>query len=607
MLARAAAPGPEERTTEAPEGPAREEGPQTDDAETEGIDEPREADEPEGGVEPKEDAADADVSSRISPQELVLFDSAVDRRDAPREKATAGPRGRTGAERTRDQVYRRLLGLCPPKEEHEAAMERKGVLREALRVGGFGSMDPARAREVAAVLAREFGAKRLLNVPGFEGRGTGQVRFCLSTGEYLLAPCFDADGYLLGLEALPVDPESGEVRTEETVPLTGAGAHLYVFKVYRPTEVEGFCEGVLGALLAAQEDMVLGAIGGFRRYKAASGPSEARGRQRPDAVLPELEGVDFGGRRVAYVPRIRRGEENARAHEVEHAARWLVAKQNGTPKLLVLGEAQVSDEAGGRPPGSLGEWLLALPEEETAERLEAFFPRSPVRGETSEREGDREDGGDEVPDTAAPALRPTGRAAVLVLTLAVAVALVVDVALGRLQAFSQYVGVGPGGVPMTDGGLLGALRGLAATGPFELLYLLKRPMATAAGFAVVFFYARVLHLGRLRLLAEGVAGGRWTLHLKERPEPRHATGAALSAALAWVVMFGVCRLALWAVEEAARLAARFDFSLPLPAPPAEHPTLISAGVAGAAALLFLWRHLGFHRRRAKVLAGHIEH
>ena len=81
--------------------------------------------------------------------------------------------------------------------------------------------------------------------------------------------------------------------------------------------------------------------------------------------------------------------------------------------------------------------------------------------------------------------------------------------------------------------------------------------------------------------------------------------AAPLAALAWTVVFGVCRSALWAVEEATGAASRFGLSWPLPT--AEHPALLSAGVACVAALLLLRRHLGFHRRRAKVLAGHIKH
>jgi hypothetical protein len=191
--------------------------------------------------------------------------------------------------------------------------------------------------------------------------------------------------------------------------------------------------------------------------------------------------------------------------------------------------------------------------------------------------------------------------------LAAAVAVIVDMGIDRLEIFSQYVGMSPDGRPMTDGGLLGALQEIAATSPFEILYGLKVPVATGAGFAVVLLYARVLHLGCLKLLAMGVTEGRWTLHLRQRPEPRKALGAALTAALSWAVAFGVCRLVLRAVEGAAGATSRFGLSPPLPASLVEQPALVSAGVAVAAALLLLWRYLGFQRRRAEILVGHIEH
>lgn len=115
--------------------------------------------------------------------------------------------------------------------------------------------------------------------------------------------------------------------------------YLYVFAAYRPEELEGFCEGPLGTLLAAQEDVVLGAVGGFRRYKADSGPFPAR--QPEDAVLQELDGVNFAGRTVAYAPRTGAavGEENARYHEAESAARWLVERQGGSPGVAAVDDA----------------------------------------------------------------------------------------------------------------------------------------------------------------------------------------------------------------------------------------------------------------------------
>ena len=292
-----------------------------------------------------------------------------------------------GARKLRDEVYRALLEVLPPKETHFEALSRRGVMREAAFVGRLGSFDEERAGGIAAGLVDRFGAKRLLSVPGFERAGSEGVRFALS-GEHLLLPCFDGEGLLSAVEALPVDEKTGEIAGEETVPLPGAGGHLYVFAAYHPEELEGFCEGPLGALLSAQDDVVLGAVGGFRRYKAASGPSPSR--QPEDAVLPELDGVDFAGRAVAYAPRTGAavGEENARYHEAESAARWLAERRGGRPAVAAVGDA--GREAG---PASLAEWILFLPKDETHEKLRELFPESPRRRtQTGPRPNDARDG-----------------------------------------------------------------------------------------------------------------------------------------------------------------------------------------------------------------------
>jgi hypothetical protein len=310
----------------------------------------------------------------------------ADRTRSERRRVSAGAR------KLRDEVYRAMIKALPPKDEHLEALEKRGVMRATARVGRFASLDAGRAKRVVPELAERFGAKRLLRVPGFEADGTGGVRLSLVpgvAGEYLLLPCFDAEGLLSGVEGLAYDPTVGEIAAEETVAL-GAGGHLYVFAHYEPGELEGFCEGPLGALLAAQEDVVVGAIGSFRRYRAASGPGE--GRQPVDAVLPELEGVDLGGRQLAYAPRAGAalGEHNARYHEAAVAARWLVERQNGRPAVVGFGgkdepadDGQEGEDqgaaAGSRGPTSLGEWILSLPEDTVRDRLRELFPESPAR------------------------------------------------------------------------------------------------------------------------------------------------------------------------------------------------------------------------------------
>ncbi|MGF1470160.1 MAG: hypothetical protein ACFB50_00275, partial [Rubrobacteraceae bacterium] len=386
---------------------------------------------------------------------------------------TGRPAVSAGARKTRDEIYRAMIELLPPKDDHLDALEKKGVMREAAAVGRFASLGAKSAGEVASKLAETFGAKRLVSVPGFELDGNDNVRLSMASGgapddsqEYLLLPCFDAKGKLAGLEGLAYDVKSGELEVEETVPLKGAGSHLYVFAPYKPDQLEGICEGPLGALLAASDDVVIGATGGFRRYKAASGAGE--GRQPVDAVLPELEGVDFGERQIAYAPRSgsNLAEANARYHEVEPAARWLVGRQNGSP--AIVGLAEDSAVAGVDPPTSLGEWILSLDAKDTELRLRELFPEAPATGD-DQAEGDHTEGGeqagtgDKPKEDPGPALPPTlvyGAVGV-----AAAIAAVLDLLILRLSEFAGYVSVGPEGDSMLYAGVLGPVRELADSAP----------------------------------------------------------------------------------------------------------------------------------------------
>src|SRR5215204_3801251 len=298
-------------------------------------------------------------------------EKAAEKRPRRRAKNSIKP---TGAQRLRDAVYCKLLERCPPKDEHKVALTRRGVIEEAVKAGRLGSVDPDRSARVSEELKEEFGAKRLLSVPGFERSHSGKVSLSLpQKGEYVLLPCFDERGLIAGIVALRYDPVRGElVDPYKTVPLSGAGAHLYVFAPYSAEEIEGFCEGPLGAILAAQEDVVLGAVGHFRRY---AGTGSTENEEQAEAVLPELEGIDFGGRAIAYVPKVGPGEENARAREAHNACRYLVARQNGVPQLVFSSTPEEQNagnteaEGGERrdqsaAPTSLAEWILILPEGE---------------------------------------------------------------------------------------------------------------------------------------------------------------------------------------------------------------------------------------------------
>ena len=422
-----------------------------------------------------------------APQPGLWEESSGDAGGGASQSRTSRPAVSAGARKTRDEVYRAMIELLPPKDVHLDALKKKGVMREAATVGRFASLDAERAQEIVPKLVESFGAKKLVSVPGFELDGTGNARLAFAAGdapdasrEYLLLPCFDAEGKLTGLEGLAYDAKSGDLEVEETVPLKGAGSHLYVFAPYKPDQLEGFCEGPLGALLAAQDDVVIGATGGFRRYKAASGSGE--GRQPVDAVLPELEGSDFGGRQIAYAPRSgpSLAEANARYHEVEPAARWLVGRQNGSPAIVGLGEDSPDAGKDQDAPTSLGEWILSLDANDTESRLRELFPEAPATGDDQAEQDHTEEGeeagsGDKPKEEPGPVLPSTlvyGAVGV-----AAAVAAVLDLLILRLSEFASYVRVGPDGDSMLYAGALGPVRELADSTPFQILYGLHGPLS----------------------------------------------------------------------------------------------------------------------------------
>jgi len=528
-----------------------------------------------------------------------------------------------GARKVRDDVYRALLEKLPPKEEHLAALEKRGVMRATAKVGRFASLDAARARKAVAELTEHFGAKKLLSVPGFEADATGKPRLSpVSRGqtggdhEYVLLPCFDVEGRLSGVECLPFDHESGKVEAEETVPLKGAGSHLYVFAHYPPGQLEGFCEGPLGAMLAAQEDVILGAIGGFRRYKAASGPGE--GRQAVDAVLPELEGVDLAGRQLAYVPRAGVGEANARYHEALAAARWLAERQDGAPAVVGLsGDEQPPEEqpgdAGHAGPASLGEWLLALSGEEAHDRLREIFPQSPVRA-GAPQEAEEKDATEDAPTPIRAETPPPLSAKPVV--AAVAGAATLGVVLGamilRLQSFAGYVSTTSSGEPILYSGPLGPLRRLADTTPFHLLYDFYYVAALAAALGLTVFILakiRTTHLARWRTANLRLAE-RWELHLI--PDGSMPSNALLSweealwAVLAWPLGYLISGWLIPALEAGLSLAASLQMA-PNIGPLVADPALASIYAATALSAYVLWRRRSMRAAEARMRAGKIRH
>ena len=529
-----------------------------------------------------------------------------------------------GARKVRDEVYRAVIGALPPKEKHLQALEKKGVMREVAHYGRFASLDSKDAKKMAQELAERFGAKKLHSVPGFELDGTGKIRLSMASGgtvsgEYLLLPCFDAKGFLVGLEGLAYDPKGGEIEAEETVPLSGAGSHLYVFAAYESRQLEGFCEGVLGALLAAQDDVVIGAIGGFRRYKAASGPGE--GGQPVDAVLPELEGVNFGERQIAYAPRagVSLGEQNARYHEATPAARRLIERQNGRPAVVDLGDGEGSDDE--TVPTSLGGWILSLPDERSKEHLRELFPESPASKDGARETDDYREiqetpkasgshgPGERRDDHASRSLPPALTYGMVALASLVGAAL--DLTILRLRDFAVYVDVQPGGDPILYAGALGILRRLADAAPFHVLYGAHWLVAFAAALLLVFaVLSKAGKSHQANLSAECMRlEERWNLHLtpvRVPPAVLLTPGEVVWPVLTWPIAYLVSGWVISGTQGLLSLAASLELAPDVGTLVAD-PAQASLYTATALSAFVFWQRRSIRAAEGRMLRGEIRH
>lgn len=531
-----------------------------------------------------------------------------------------------GARKTRDEVYQAIIELLPQKDDHLDALEKKGIIRETAHYGRFASLDAKRAREVVPKLVEQFGANKLVSVPGFEIVGTGDVQLSMAPGsapddsrEYLLLPCFDAEGKLAGLEGLAYYPENGELEAEETVPLKGAGSHLYVFAHYKPNQLEGLCEGPLGALLAASDDVVIGATGGFRRYKAASGPGE--GRQAVDAVLPELEGVDFGGRQIAYAPRSGTGleEANARYHEVEPAARWLIGRQNGNPAVVGIGDDGPGAENGdGTAPTSLGEWILSLGADGAKSRLRELFPEAPVADDEQAKQD--HNGGDEKDESGEKPKEDPGPSLPSMLVygavgMGATAAAVLDLLILRLRDFAGYVSVGPNEDAILYSGALGPVRELADSTPFQLLYSFHALVSLAAALTLtVAIISKSGKSHRAKWRAERMRlEERWDLHLTPARAPSKellTTGEVLWPVFIWPVAYLLSGWLILVAEAGLSLAVTLqmvpEFGADL-GTLVENPTRASLYAATTVSAFVLYRRRSIRAAHNRMLQGKIRH
>jgi hypothetical protein len=292
--------------------------------------------------------------------------TATGSRPPARSRAAASsapePRHAEADPEVKNAAYRRLLSMCPPTDRSLGFWRSRGVGEGLVREGRFGEATPKAARAAASALERAFGRTRLLGVPGFFANGKrGRLSFTL-LGDYTLIPYHDPEGRITTIEGRALT-DAQEERTGKYVSLRGSANHLYVFPRYRPDDLVAFCEGPIGAIVAARYGLAVGAIQGMSRFHA---PGAA------DEPLPELCGADLQGRVVPYVPDRGVGRELA-----EETARALAEPARGLPAVALLPEdpgTAVADDLDG--------WLLSLPTDPIARR-EAFgclLARCSLRG-----------------------------------------------------------------------------------------------------------------------------------------------------------------------------------------------------------------------------------
>lgn len=233
-----------------------------------------------------------------------------------------------------DAVYRKMLSTCILSPEAWKGLEDRGLYRETIREAGLGYLRAGQGGELMKALYETFGDD-LGKVAGFyesEKAATGYWSN-FAGKELVLFPYHDGAGLISTIEGRVM---FGKENTEryKYLSLTGSGSHLYVFPGMGFENVEAFCEGIMGAIVAAQEGICIGSIQGAQRYRKSGGKYP----------LDELAGIDFGGRTIPYIPDMDDPPKPEVAKAAPDAARWLVEHQNGTPLLTILPSGKDLDE-----------------------------------------------------------------------------------------------------------------------------------------------------------------------------------------------------------------------------------------------------------------------
>lgn len=233
-----------------------------------------------------------------------------------------------------DQVYVDMMKMCKLEKKHFNWWSKRGLTEETIEKGGFGSLSKRRIPNVEARLLNKYGDD-LLKVPGFyRPQNSGDIIFSLRE-EYTLIPYHDACGKITTIEGRAISKAALEKSKYRTP--TGGGNHLYIFPGFQPTELVAFCEGPIGAIVAAQYGIPVAAIQGIMRYRNST---------LQDAPVQEILGQDFSGRKIAYIPDLD-SNPRARADVVKHlpdACDYLISRQNGSPEILILPRGKDLDE-----------------------------------------------------------------------------------------------------------------------------------------------------------------------------------------------------------------------------------------------------------------------
>jgi hypothetical protein len=165
---------------------------------------------------------------------------------------------------------------------------------------------------------------------------------------------------------------------------------------------------------------------------------------------------------------------------------------------------------------------------------------------------------------------------------------------------------------MLEGRLLGALRALAGSPPFELLYAVPTATALLAGAGAGLLLrrrARRAYLDR-RAAEQTRLADRWKLHERSRKEPPTAVSFTPTeagwAALAWPLVYLASGWILSTAERLLHFAADLGLA-PATGPLVADPAPASAAAATLAAAFVLWRRRAIRVREARMLGGEIDH